>query len=525
MSSYLSAAEAAHRLGISEDNLMKLVDQEILRPKKEPGGYLFEAADILRIVSNKDPTLSEEAAQVGIQIQQEVAYSVSALQRLLRRISVLGGTGVVCLLLSVGLVTALFKLYPRQTSDFFGYYYRFNGGGKASIFNADSDSFRLLGVTAAQNDTVNQNISLAASLTKPVAAVSLLVVKATDGQEYKQIVQAPVAVTTAGPSGSQGPRGVSGLNGQSGLNGLDGQPGLTGAIGLAGADGAAGSAGANGSNGADGAAGSAGANGSNGADGADGTNGTNGTSVADVTTTPGDIIIRDVNDVTARLGAGSNGQVLTIDGSIPSWINASGLTAETDTLASVTARGTSTSANLIFSGGLTFSGTISLSGLTNCQTLSTNASGTVQCGSFPSSQDGATAFTDNSPAALSDNDTTELFNDSTKPSITPTSSSQTVLVSVHVRFTGGGNKDTDAAVRIVRRTGSAANCSSSTQVGDSFSAFLTNATDIQNASGTFLDSPGTTSQVFYTVCSSSNSKLGNNPSSNRIDVTLLRIGG
>jgi hypothetical protein len=785
----ISSQEAARRLGISSDDIAKLVNQEILRPtQKTPAGYLFATTDIERIASNREPTISDEAAQVGVQIQQEVVYSVSALQRLRRRLMILTGLTAAGLLLSVALVTTMFRLYPSQTSDFFGYYYKFNSGGKDAVFRTGPDDFNMVAAVEPVAANTNTNISLAASLTKPIAAMSLLIVKATDGQQYKQIVEVP--------SYGSGARGLPGRSGQPGTQGLSGQPGTAGL------------------NGRDGAGGQSGANGRN---GANGQNGVNGISVADVATTAGDIVIRDAGNVPARLGAGSAGQVLTINGGVPAWMNSTGLTAEADTLASVTnrgastdsaltlsssandftlgtlrlngevitdlsgsglavmgtdlnvagltnanlsgsaeisnanlenssvaidtigpldgggivslggpglmlscatcltgasnifyvspasgsgftimpgdtfsltaglnvttagdgggsvtiatsqtpafdtvngltivsngsnslsiangkafgvnnslifngvdgtafslpsssdtlvgrsssdvllnkviaagsntitgltnsnfsgsagisnanlansglsltgntgsgsvslgggltfsgggitavtasgstltvttneadtlasvtARGSSTSTNLTFSGGLTFSGSVTFSGLTNCHTLATNASGVLGCGD--TTGDGAT-FTDTSPATIADNDNTELFNDVSKPRITPTFSSQTILVSVHAKFTGGGNGDTDAAVRIVRNIGSAASCSGGLQVGDDSSAFMTNSTDIQSASNTFLDSPATTSPVYYTVCSSVDSRLGSTPVSNRIDVTLIRIG-
>ena len=140
---------------------------------------------------------------------------------------------------------------------------------------------------------------------------------------------------------------------------------------------------------------------------------------------------------------------------------------------------------------------------------------------------GAVAFTDTTPAAIADNNTTELFNNVPRPNITPISTTQKILITVHDRFTGGGNADTDAAVQIYRNIGTNPTCAgggANTLVGDSFSAFMTNGTDIGDATATFLDSPATTSNVVYTVCSSSNSVLGSAPTNNRIDVTLVPLG-
>ncbi len=518
MLALISAGETAQRLKISEGDVDKLVASEILRPAKETdGNRLFYESDIERIASNRDPKLSEEAAQMGIQIQQEVVSSVSSLQRRNRHFLVGAGSAVILLAILVGILAAMFKLYPSRTSDFFGYYYRFNAG-KSSIFSPGA-GFDLLGTDVAPAD-LNQNTSLAASLVKPVAAASLLVVKATDTHRYEQIVRPPAAVTAA--------PGSAGKPGQPGIDGLDGKTGLNGTNGADGADGAEGAAGANGSSGVDGAAGvdgTNGMNGTNGVDGVDGVDGTDGASVYDVMTAAGDIAIRDSTDTTVRLGAGSDGQVLTIDGGIPAWMDTAGLTAESDTLASVTARGSTTSSDLTFNGGLTFSGSVNLSGLTDCQILATDSSGDLACGTYPASTGTvAAAFTDTDPATDAENNTTELFNNLSKPHITPASAGQSVLVSVHIRFTAVGNKDIYAAARVVRNAGSPASCSGSTQVGDLFSAFLTNKTDTISASGTFLDTPATTATVYYTVCSSSSSDLGDTPVTNRVDVALIGVG-
>ncbi len=196
-------------------------------------------------------------------------------------------------------------------------------------------------------------------------------------------------------------------------------------------------------------------------------------------------------------------------------------TTEADTLASVTSRGGTTSSPVTINGNFTSGGTTTLSALPGCGSLATDASGVVRCGGLT----GATAtYTDINPATIVDNNTIEMFDDLSKPNITPDSSTQTVMVTVHARFTGTGVNDTDAAVRIVRNIGSAASCSTSPQVGDTFSAFMTNTTDIQDATATFLDSPSTTSRVYYTVCSSLNSSLGDVPKTNRIDVSLVKLG-
>lgn len=231
------------------------------------------------------------------------------------------------------------------------------------------------------------------------------------------------------------------------------------------------------------------------------------------------------SSLTVTAGTGlTGGGLVALGGSIS--LTNSGVTSLTGTtnqvnVSSTTGNITLTLPQNIHTGASpTFAG-LTLTGLTNCGALATNSSGLVLC-------DGATgdtaSFTDTNPATTADNNTTELFDDATKPSITPNTTSQTVLVTVNARFTGGGGADTYIAVRVVRNNGSAASCSTGTQVGDTFSAFVTSP-DVVSTDATFLDSPSSTGQVFYTICSSANSNLGSTPVSNRVDITLVELGG
>lgn len=189
--------------------------------------------------------------------------------------------------------------------------------------------------------------------------------------------------------------------------------------------------------------------------------------------------------------------------------------------------------SLTVTSGATFSSFVNVSslvgaGLTDCSnTTNSKLLYIASIGQFSCATDQASdtaTFSDTTPAAIADNNTTELFNDTTRPNITPTTTAQTILVTVHDRFTGGGSSDTDASVQIYRKNGGNPTCGTDTLVGDSFSAFLTNSTDIGDATATFLDSPATTSNVVYTVCSSANSVLASSPTNNRIDVTLVVLG-
>ena len=170
--------------------------------------------------------------------------------------------------------------------------------------------------------------------------------------------------------------------------------------------------------------------------------------------------------------------------------------------------------------GITSSGAITFSGLTSCAQVSTNSSGVLTCSAGP---DTAT-FTDNTALPNpTDSTTLEMWNDATRPNITPISTSQTVLVSVHVKFTGGGTADTDLAVRLVRNVGGAP-ASTNTQVGGICTVFVTNNTDIQSADCTYLDTPNTTSQTFYSVFMSTDTVIGSAPTTQETIVSMAVLG-
>ncbi len=173
--------------------------------------------------------------------------------------------------------------------------------------------------------------------------------------------------------------------------------------------------------------------------------------------------------------------------------------------------------------GITSSGEITLSSLTNCNALSTDGSGVVSCSQGPNTA----SFSDTNPGAFANNTTTEIFNDATRPNITPTSTSSTILVMVHVKGRGASTTDSMAAMRIVEEDDdtSTPECDGTDpQVGDVLqTSFTTNnaATDLTEASGSFLHSPSTTSNQQYTICSQS---MAGTHTSQRVDVVLVELG-
>lgn len=210
----LSAQEAAKSLGVSVADIQKLVSQGILHPVKQEASNLFSFSEINRITSGSKPSLSEEAEQVGIQIQRDVVTSVSGLKKYRKRSAILATTIPATALLLVTSVAALFMAYPDKTSDYFGYYYRYNVTAKVS--SEPNTPSRVLAATT-EPQPVSPRTSIVADVLKPFATASLLIVKSIDSQRYQEIVTNPTSLptaqsqtTTTGPAGPPGPQGEAG---------------------------------------------------------------------------------------------------------------------------------------------------------------------------------------------------------------------------------------------------------------------------------------------------------------------------
>ena len=112
-------------------------------------------------------------------------------------------------------------------------------------------------------------------------------------------------------------------------------------------------------------------------------------------------------------------------------------------------------------------------------------------------------------AVVAANNTTDYWDEGAEngtqhPNITPSLSTSEVLVMMTVSFDPNGNADESDVVRIERNIGSDPTCGSSTQVGDQM-GWITSDDDVDGASVIYVDSPATTSPVFYTLCSDAES--------------------
>ena len=208
----ISESQIAKLLGVSVGDLSTLEEQGIIHSP-------YSLKEVARIKSQQNPTLSEEAAQVGIQIQQEVVTSLTGLQKFKKRISVLSLFAAGLFVLSTIIIAVLFNIFPTETSDFFGYYYRFNRS--PNVLSASTGDSNILQAATGSVDTPVKT-SVLADIIKPVAGASLILVKAADGQKYEQIVTNPVLATGGLPglAGSQGPPGPAGPSGAAGSDGI-----------------------------------------------------------------------------------------------------------------------------------------------------------------------------------------------------------------------------------------------------------------------------------------------------------------
>ncbi len=124
-------------------------------------------------------------------------------------------------------------------------------------------------------------------------------------------------------------------------------------------------------------------------------------------------------------------------------------------------------------------------------------------------------------------DTTELWNDATRPNITVDSASNNVLVSVSISGTGVTTADTLKAARIVFNTAGTAVCGSTMVGGATNILFGGSTTDALGGrfslNGTFVHNPGVAGNVSYTVCSSAVSGAVNSTIQS-VYVSLVELG-
>ncbi|MBI2552810.1 hypothetical protein HYW17_05955, partial [Candidatus Uhrbacteria bacterium] len=225
-------------------------------------------------------------------------------------------------------------------------------------------------------------------------------------------------------------------------------------------------------------------------------------------------------DTSSTIQAGSSNVTLTL---ATGFIDADALTLTT---AADGGTGTSSGSGLIArSDGIGL-----LQGCTDGQILKwVEATDTWDCAADDTGGGGApdtATFTDTTSVAWADNNTTELFNDATRPNITTDSTAATVLVAVHIRGIASNTaNDAFLAARIVRETDGTNPTSGDTQVGyPMIGGFTTAATHPWMVAGTFLDSPGVAGGIRYTIFTSAESVGTTTDTPDNVTVTLVELG-
>lgn len=176
----ISASEAAKLLNISTADVDLLQKQEVLHVLRKEGQtiyFSFEEVNRIKTPSQKKLTLSEAAEQVDVQIQLEMATSLSKVQKVLLLI---GGCLTVYFLL-VCLFSVLFTLFPIQTAEWVGFVPS-RSQSQTSLSN-DKSKKSVLGVATG----VASEQSLWQTMFQPVSKSSLGIVRYANPQAYAQI--------------------------------------------------------------------------------------------------------------------------------------------------------------------------------------------------------------------------------------------------------------------------------------------------------------------------------------------------
>jgi hypothetical protein len=265
---YLSVIQVAKKLNLSTKEVYELVKQGIIHPTLKKQGMVFKRDEIDVIRANRGLTIAQEASLINTRMEQEAFSTVSLLQNIARGFMYALVSIASILIVLTGVIAYLFKTYPVETSNFFGFYYDYNSKNEPVFIQQEPQiegSNSVLGITtsftatesaiitATESATISAipiptpiKTSFVANLLRPVASISLLLVKATDEKQYQQIIKIP--------AGLPGVPGSQGLQGKDGKDGKDGAPGIKGDTGAAGETGEAGKQGETGSSGAPGSA-------------------------------------------------------------------------------------------------------------------------------------------------------------------------------------------------------------------------------------------------------------------------------
>lgn len=135
------------------------------------------------------------------------------------------------------------------------------------------------------------------------------------------------------------------------------------------------------------------------------------------------------------------------------------------------------------------------------------------------------SFIDTTADAAADNNTTNYWdtaveNNNSVPNISPSTTNKSVTGMVSFETASTTTADRSVIARVERSIGTPAACNSGTPVGTILSTFTTNNPESASNTMMFLDSPSTTSTVYYTLCADASTSSAANMTINRIRITL-----
>lgn len=175
----VSETEAAKLLGISLSDLKKLEQQEILHPVSFVGKTnYFASSDIAKIKYKKKPTLSEEAEVINAQIQRDITFSLSTLQKVL----IIAGGSIITYCLIVVILALLFTITPWQTAAWLGYMPRIES--PLSARSEDTNNKVLAAATIANSQSPPSVVQM---ILKPVSRTSLGIIKYVSPNTYAEV--------------------------------------------------------------------------------------------------------------------------------------------------------------------------------------------------------------------------------------------------------------------------------------------------------------------------------------------------
>lgn len=180
----------------------------------------------------------------------------------------------------------------------------------------------------------------------------------------------------------------------------------------------------------------------------------------------------------------------------------------------------------ITTGGLATLTALSGAGLVDCDSstsklLWNDATSTFSCGTDMGSNLQVQSFTDTNTEVATFTVAMDIW-DGTYPNITPGASSSSILVSVNIRGTSDEANDHNPVFTIRRNIGTNPSCTD-TQVGGEFvGGFLTTTSQDWGASVTFSDTPSSTGNVRYTVCTTATGL--DDANTDVVNVVLTEIG-